>query len=176
MLEFGAKVDGTNAFARMLDFDNPEGVQLLLDAGADPNEGAQQHPSGEPTYAINALHHAARRRCSGEVAQILLDYGADGKIHQFGHSAYSLARMYGNSGFAHVLEEAGQATPLDANEALIAQAAVGSARGSVDGAGLPCKFAKRSYFHRVFVCQTCERDFSRPTAAESSCVLARPLR
>jgi ankyrin repeat protein len=132
MLEFGARIDGTNALARMLDFDNIEGVLLLLEAGADPNEGAQEHPSGEPSYAISSLHHAARRRCSAEIAQLLLQHGAKGQVLQFGHSAYALARMYGNVDFAKVLEQAGEATQLSANEELIARAMEGDVSGRLD--------------------------------------------
>ncbi|MBO9398986.1 ankyrin repeat domain-containing protein [Shimia sp. R9_2] len=132
MLAHGATIAGTNALARMLDFDNIEGVQLLLEAGADPNEGAQPHPSGEPSYAISALHHAARRRSSPEIARLLLRHGAEGRTLQFGHSAYALAMMYGNNAFAHVLAEAGQSTDMSASEALIAGAATEGSQGKVD--------------------------------------------
>ena len=136
MLEYGAKIEGTNALARMLDFNDPEGARLLLEAGADPNEGAQAHPSGEPSYALCALHHAARRRCSGQIAQLLLDHGADGRTLQFGHSAYALARMYGNTDFARVLEQADQATALSPNEAIIARAATEQVEETVDATAL----------------------------------------
>lgn len=136
MLEHGARIDGTNALARMLDFNDPEGVRLLLEAGADPNEGARAHPSGEPGYALCALHHAARRRCSGQIAQLLLDHGAEGRTLQFGHSAYALARMYGNADFARALERAGQATALGPNEAIIARAATQQVEEKVDAAAL----------------------------------------
>lgn len=136
MLTYGATIDGTNALARMLDFNNPEGARLLLEAGADPNEGARPHPSGEPSYALCALHHAARRQCSGEIAQTLLDHGAKGRNLQDGHSAYALAKMYGNDAFAHVLEQAGQATELDMNEAIIARAAKEPAQATLDMAKL----------------------------------------
>lgn len=133
MLEFGATIEGTNALARMLDFDNPEGARLLLEAGAKPEEDAAEHPSGEPSHAIKALHHAARRRCGPEIARLLLAHGADGMQTAFGHSAYALARMFGNPGFAEVLEEAGQATELSRSEALFAAAAEGRVDGSIAG-------------------------------------------
>ncbi len=136
MLEFGARIEGTNALARMLDFDNIEGARLLLEAGADPNEGAQEHPSGEPSYAISSLHHAARRRCSAEIAQLLLEHGAKGQNLQLGHSAFAMARMYGNADFAKVLEQAGEATQLNRNEELIALAMEGDVSGRLDMASL----------------------------------------
>lgn len=132
MLEFSARIAGTNALARMLDFDDPEGARLLLEAGADPNEGAQPHPSGTPSYAICALHHAARRGCSARVARVLLEFGAEGRTLQYGHSAYALARMYGNSVFAEELERAGQGVPLSRNEALMAAAADGAVSGRLE--------------------------------------------
>ncbi len=56
----------------MLDFDNLEGAQLLIDYGADPNEFAPDHPSGEPIPTISALHQAARRGRDGRFAELLL--------------------------------------------------------------------------------------------------------
>lgn len=126
LLAHGATIAGTNALPRMLDFDNAEGVRLLLEAGADPNEGVSPHPSGEPSMVIPALHQAARRRCSARIARLLLDHGADPKARWRGHSAYALARVFGNRAVAQVLEEAGGAPPLSRAEALLAAAADGA--------------------------------------------------
>lgn len=136
LLEHGATIAGTNALPRMLDFNDLEGVRLLLDHGADPNEGIGPHPSGAPSLVIPALHQAARRMCSGEIAQLLIDRGADGRPPYLGHSAYALARIRGNREVAEVLARAGQATPLDAAEAKLAQAAEGPVNGRIDPAAL----------------------------------------
>ena len=132
LMRHGVTTEGTNVLPRMLDFDNYEGVKLLLEYGADPNEGIGDHPSGQPSMVIPALHQAARRNCSGAIIGLLLDHGADGRTRYQGHSAYALARIRGNREAARRLEKAGQATELDANEQLLAAAADGEVAGRVD--------------------------------------------
>ena len=131
LLEHGATIEGTNALFRMLDFDSYDGVKLFLDHGANPNERINDHPSGQPAIVISALHQAARRRCSGDVARLLIEHGADGTTKVGGHSAYALARMRGSHGVARALEEAGQATDLDPLERLLARAAEGPVEGRI---------------------------------------------
>lgn len=132
LMRYGVSTEGTNALPRMLDFNKAEGVRLLLEYGADPNEGIVPHPSGEPGFVIPALHQAARRHCSGEIVRLLLAHGADGTSLYNGHSAYALARIYGNGAAAKELARAGQATALSANEELLAQAAGGKVSGALD--------------------------------------------
>ncbi|WP_419912507.1 ankyrin repeat domain-containing protein [Hoeflea sp.] len=136
LLEHGAVAEGTNALPRALDFNDFEAVRLLLEGGADPNEGIEPHPSGLPMMMVFALHQAARRMCSGEIAQLLIDHGADGSMPFNDHSAYAFARMFGNTEVAGVLERCGQTTRLDATEALLASAADGPVSGRVDPAAL----------------------------------------
>lgn len=136
LLEHGAVADGTNALPRALDFNDLEAVRLLLEGGADPNEGIMPHPSGQPMMTVFALHQAARRMCSGDIAQLLIDHGADGTVPFNGHSAYAFARMFGNKDVAEVLERSGQATELDAAEAIIASAADGPVSGRVEPGAL----------------------------------------
>ncbi|MEM1430767.1 MAG: ankyrin repeat domain-containing protein [Pseudomonadota bacterium] len=131
LLAHGARPEGTNALPRALDFDNLEMVTLLLEAGADPNEGISEHPSGEAPAVIPSLHQAARRMCSADVAQALIDHGADSTELYHGHTAYAIARMRGNRAVAGVLEAAGQATDLSETEARLA----GAADGRVEGQG-----------------------------------------
>lgn len=129
LLATGARPQGTNALARILDFNNAEGVQLLLGAGADPNEGAKPSTSGETSYAIPALHQAARRMCSRDVAEMLIAYGADGTAPFMGHSAYAFARMMGNDAIAGLLVETEQDPKLDEVEEAFAAAAKGEVTG-----------------------------------------------
>ncbi|WP_420409599.1 ankyrin repeat domain-containing protein [Hoeflea sp.] len=136
LMRYGVTTAGTNALPRMLDFDNAEGVRLLLDYGADPNEGIAPHPSGEPSFVIPALHQAARRHCSRNIIRLLLAHGADGASLYQGHSAYAMARIYGNRACAEELARAGQATALSANEAMMAQAADGVVSGKLHEDGL----------------------------------------
>ncbi len=132
LLDHGAVADGTNALLRAMDFDDVTAVRMLLEAGASPNERPADHPSGQPPVVIPGLHQAARRMCSAELAQVLVDYGADGTEPYQGHTAYALARMRGNAAVAGVLEAAGQANPLTPSETLIAMAADGKVEGRLD--------------------------------------------
>lgn len=125
LMRHGVETRGTNALARMLDFDNLDGARLLLDYGADPNEAVPDHPSGQPIDTIPALHQAARRGRDGRFADLLLQHGADpGAIWQ-GHSAYALARIYGNAAFAEALARSGHAHRLNETEAILAMCAEG---------------------------------------------------
>lgn len=123
LFRYGVDPAGTNALARMLDFDDLEGVRLLLDQGADPNERVPEHPSGEGLPGVPALHQGARRGRDGRFAELLLDRGADPDAVWRGHTAYALARIFGNAGFAEALARRGHATPLDPTETLLANIA-----------------------------------------------------
>ncbi len=94
LLEAGARPEGTNALKRKLDFeDDPhdetgghrEGLQLLLDAGADPDEDLNN--SG------TALHHAVRRGRGVVSINMLIKAGANVAATWHGHTAYALAVM-----------------------------------------------------------------------------------
>lgn len=148
LLRHGAKTAGTNALPRAMDFDNLEMVTLLLEAGADPNEGVDTpHPSGQPVLVIPGLHQAARRMCSAEIAEALIAHGADGTRPYQGHTAYALARMRGNHPVARVLERAGQASTLTKTQAQLAAAADGQVVGRVDPAELDDE--ERRILHRI---------------------------
>ena len=69
LLRHGATTKGTNALKHVLDRENMEGLQLLLAAGADPNEVDCR---GE-----TALHWAVWRGRSAPIVAALLDNGAD---------------------------------------------------------------------------------------------------
>ena len=64
LLAFGAQASGTNALGSAIDGNRVEHVRLLLDAGADPNEGA-------------VLVHAVRRGCGTEMVRLLAGSGAE---------------------------------------------------------------------------------------------------
>ncbi|MES0880019.1 ankyrin repeat domain-containing protein [Roseibium sp. SCP14] len=125
LLQYGAKPDGTNALPRALDFDNVEMVRLLLEAGADPNVAVPYHPSGQPMNTVPSLHQAVRRGRSVEVMELLLRYGADPDTVWEGHTAYAMARIYGNQSAAEFLEAQGHARPLSGNELVLAACAEG---------------------------------------------------
>jgi ankyrin repeat protein len=58
LLSHDAKVEGTNALKHMLDSEDSEGLQLLLDAGADPNETNEQ---GATALHLGGLAFAKRK-------------------------------------------------------------------------------------------------------------------
>ncbi|MEO0912589.1 MAG: ankyrin repeat domain-containing protein [Pseudomonadota bacterium] len=113
LLEFNAKTSGTNALPRAIDFNDPEMVRLLLEAGANPDEAVLDHPSGEAMDTIPGLHQAARRWASAEIATLLLDHGANPRGLWHGHTPYATARIFGNAEIAALLESRGLATSLD---------------------------------------------------------------
>ncbi len=126
LIRHGVATRGTNALPRALDFNDLEAVRLLLDHGADPNEAVTGHPSGQAVDTIPALHQAARRWCSGEIAELLLDRGADPQAKWEGHTPYATALIFGNTEIARVLKERGHDTALTETEEILAACASGT--------------------------------------------------
>src|SRR5207237_3701985 len=95
-------------------------VRLLLDAAADPNEGA-------------LLVHAVRRGCRPETLRLLAERGAE--LDRRGgewstppahyKTAYQNAVLRGRDDLAAVLEELGASTQLTAEERIVAALARG---------------------------------------------------
>ena len=127
LLRFGARVEGTNALLRAIDFNDHETVGMLLTHGADANAPVAGHPGGEPPMVIPALHQAARRMADGRMASILLEAGADCSHRHSGHTPYAYARIYGNSEIAEAIAGFGGAGPLNETEARLAAIADGNA-------------------------------------------------
>jgi len=125
LLKHGANPVGTNALARALDFNDHTAVELLLNAGALPDEDVAEHPSGEPSFVIPALHQATRRMCDGRMIALLLGAGADASRPYKGATPYAIARIYGNAEAARQIAEAGGSTALSPQEELLAMAADG---------------------------------------------------
>ncbi len=142
LIEHGVRPEGTNALPRALDFNDPAMVRLLLDAGADPSEGIEEHPSGEPSFVIPALHQAARRMCDDGIVRMLLEAGADPAKPYRGMTPYSMARVYGNASAARMIAEAGGDTGLSREERLLAAAAAGEVPEGefIDPAKLPLDY------------------------------------
>ena len=99
LLNAGARVTGSNALFRALDFERPGTLRLLLAHGGDPNEPG---PGGTP------LLHAIRRHRSLEIIEILLAAGADPSASgPHGVSAYRHAYCLGLDQVAQRLLQAG---------------------------------------------------------------------
>lgn len=136
LMRFGVSTKGTNAIARALDFNDVVALRLLLEYGADPNEAVESHPSGQPVDSAPVLHHAACRWCSAEIVSLLLDFGAAPSPIWQGHTAYAMARIYGNAPMARILEERGQAPSLTPTEEILAACAEGRTPARLDTGNL----------------------------------------
>ncbi len=87
---------------RMLDFENPQGVQLYLQHGADPNF---KTPWGEHQ---TRLHGAIVRRRSADVIQMLVNGGANLKMRvESGRTPYAWAVRWGHAKAAELLQRHG---------------------------------------------------------------------
>lgn len=130
LLEHGADPKGTNAMLRAMDFHDLAAVQMLLDAGVLADEFNDAPVGGEPPFVVTALHQAARRMCGSDMANVLLDAGADPTRQFEGSSAYGYARVFGNAAVAQAIEARGFSVDLTPEEILLAKAADG---GAMDG-------------------------------------------
>lgn len=138
LLKHGADPAGTNALLRAMDFDDIAAVKMLLAAGAEPDEFNPGPVGGEAPVVYPALHQAARRMCSRDMVELLLDNGADpGRVHD-GITAYALARAFGHGSMAAALEARGGVRPLSPVERVLAEVADGAHRpGALKDAVLP---------------------------------------
>jgi len=135
LMKHGVSTGGTNALPRALDFGEIEKVRLLLDFGADPNEGIAPHSSGQPANTIPALHQAARRWCGRDIIALLLDHGADASAPWKGYTPYATAAVFGNRDAAAELKARGADTALTETQAALAECAAGR-KASLDPASL----------------------------------------
>ena len=138
LLKHGADPTGTNALLRAMDFDDVAAAKMLLAAGAKPGDFNAGPVGGERPWVYPALHQAARRMCSREMVELLLDAGADpARVHDE-MTAYALARANGNAAVAEALEARGVSTDLMPVEEILADLADGQSRaGALDGETLP---------------------------------------
>jgi len=116
LLEHGASVKGTNALAHALDYDRLERVRLLLERGADPNEGTEG----------TALHHAVKRGRGPEFVRLLAGHGAELDVAgRDGRTAYALAVRRGRADLVADLERLGASTAVSPEDELIGAVARG---------------------------------------------------
>lgn len=113
LLDAGARVSGTNAIGRVLDFDKLEALRLLLTHGGD---------GAEKTW----IHHAILRGRSLAHVEALADAGADLRaINDDGVSVYRWALLHGRVDVVGMLRAAGVEEPLTEEEAFVAACARG---------------------------------------------------
>jgi ankyrin repeat protein len=112
LLEAGAKVDGTNAIGRVLDYDRIEGLKLLLQyKGNAGHRGASEFP----------LFHAIRRGRSVEHVRLLLESGADPtRKNSAGLTPYRFALYYGQPEIAAILPRDTEDVALSVEDQFVA--------------------------------------------------------
>lgn len=142
LLAHGADPRGTNALLRALDFGDHEAVALLIAAHAEVEDFNDATVGGEPPWVLPALHQAARRMNDAKMVELLLEHGADVTRDHYGATPYAAARVFGNHAMAEVVEARGGATPLSAEETLLARAADGETTpaDTIDPAKVPAVF------------------------------------
>lgn len=91
--ETGCLDPSHNVLQRVLGIDNAEMVRLLLEFGVGFNSVVADFSGGQPVERIPSSHHAAQRGASVQVANSLLDFGADPSMIWSGYSAYAVARL-----------------------------------------------------------------------------------
>ena len=111
LLQHGARVTGTNALGRVLDFDRLEWLRMLLAAGGDVNESPR-------------VHHAILRGRSIEHVRLLVEAGANLRaVNQEGVSLYRYAQMHGRVDVVELLRAAGVDEELTLKEQFVAACA-----------------------------------------------------
>jgi ankyrin repeat protein len=108
LLEAGARVVGTNTIGRVLDYDKPDLLRLLLAHGGN----AAERPW---------LHHAILRGRSMTHIRLLLDAGADPRaVNHDGISLYRWAQLHGRDDVVEALRALGVEEALSEEETFIA--------------------------------------------------------
>ena len=108
LLDAGARVTGTNSIGRVLDFDKPDQLRLLLRHGGDASERPW-------------IHHAILRGRSRAHVVALLEAGADPRaVNADGVTLFAYAAIYGRADVLDLLRAAGVEEPLSEPERFLA--------------------------------------------------------
>jgi ankyrin repeat protein len=121
----------TTILLRKTDWHDYEGIQWLLQHGANPNQSTR--------WGRMALHHAVQRDNSIKIIEVLLDHGADptlltsvpkvGNLGSTGKSAVAMAARRGRGDVLELFERTGFPIELQGVERLIAACARNDAAG-----------------------------------------------
>ena len=112
--------------AHKLDMEDPTGLKLFLDHGADPNYLGLEETAYEQ---LRPIHFAILRHRTGRIIRILLKAGADPNLADGrGVRPLAMARRSGHAEAVRVLRAAGAIDPGDARQEAIASIMSGNAR------------------------------------------------
>jgi ankyrin repeat protein len=118
LLAAGARVNGTNALGRVLDYDKLDDLRLMLQHGGDANEREW-------------LHHAIMRGRSTEHVRALIDGGADvRRVNHAGVSVFRFAHGYGRTDIVAILRDMGVEETLSDAESFVAACTRGDERAA----------------------------------------------
>jgi ankyrin repeat protein len=111
LLRAGARVSGTNALGRVLDYDKLALLRSMLEHGGDPNERPW-------------VHHAILRGRSLDHIRTLFDAGANMRaMNEHGVSLFRFSITLGRTDVVRLLRDAGVDEPLDEAEQFVAACA-----------------------------------------------------
>ena len=145
LLDHGAPSSGSTALAAPISTGDVEGVRLLLEAGADPNQPLPDDlvaETGTGSERVTPLHAALEAGCPTPLIALLLAHGADPRApDRTGMSPYRRAVRRDRLDVAEALLAAGAADDADAADLLLGACLRGdraAARALVDShPGLP---------------------------------------
>lgn len=100
LLQNGARLAGTNALKRKLDFDHFESFELILNEAPDLDHALEESPNDSGT----SFTHAIRRMRDARYLKALLQAGARIDARFQGHDACALAAILGNESAQEYLE------------------------------------------------------------------------
>ena len=108
----------TTMLLRKTDWHDEQGLQLVLQSGADPNAMTK--------WGVNALHHALRRDNSLKIIELLLDHAADPTLKNphNGTSATAMAAHRGRGDVLALFDRRGFTLDLHGVDCLIAACAI----------------------------------------------------
>ena len=146
LLENGLDADrSATVLLRKLDFDDFEGVKLILDLGCDVNH--------KGNWKKSPLHQAIIRGRDLKTIELLIDRGADVDATQYdGATPWFLACAHGRNGVAKFLVQHGANTELGTSEQFLAVCGMGQdERARELLAANPDMFARLSDQHKALI-------------------------
>ncbi len=118
LIRHGVRTDRTNGLGRAMDGHRTDYVRMLLEYGADPNEGVNQ--------TTPLLHHALVRGAPTGIFAVMIEHGAkDWTAHGKG-TAYAMAHWLNRQDVIDLMAQNGMASDLTPGDRFLYAAASGN--------------------------------------------------